>query len=96
MTCYVCVEHGMRHMIVSKHEGLEEASRKTQFHDPMRESRLKTFTTIERKKHVHVSGNDAILKADRSLFGSMIVVAQSWQLIMRAVFVHPLGPILWH
>ena len=61
-----------------KRERLEEASRKKQFHDPMRKTRLKTFTTIERKKHVHISGNAAILKADRSLLGRMIVIAQSW------------------
>ena len=61
-----------------KRERLEEASRKKQFHDPMRKTRLNTFTTIERKKHVHISGNAAILKADRSLFGRMIVIAQSW------------------
>ena len=68
-----------------KHEWLEEASRKKQFHDPMRNTRLNTFTTIERKKHVHISGNAAILKADRSLFGRMIVIAQSRKLHMRAL-----------
>ena len=78
-----------------KRERLEEASRKKQFHDPMRKARLNTLTTIERKNHVHISGNVAILKADRSLFGRMIVIAQSWQLNMRAIFVHPLGPIPW-
>ena len=44
---------------------------------------------------MHISGNAAILKSDRSLFGRMIVIAQSLQLNMRAIFVHPLGPILW-
>ena len=44
---------------------------------------------------MHTSGNAAILKADRSLFGRMIVIAQSMQLNMRAIFVHPLGPIPW-
>ena len=78
-----------------KREGLEEVSRKKQFHDPMRKTRLKTFTSIERKKQpVHITGNAAILKADRSLFDRMIVIAQSWQMNMRAIFVHPLGPIL--
>ena len=33
-----------------KREWLEEASRKKQFHDPMRKTRVKTFTTIERKR----------------------------------------------
>ena len=68
-----------------KRERLEEASRKKQFHDHMRKTRLKTFTNIERKKHVHISGNAAILKADRSLFGRMIVIAQSWRFNMRAI-----------
>ena len=75
-----------------KRERLEEASQKKQFHDPMRKTRL---TTIERKKHVHISGNAAIFKTDRSLFYRMIVIAQSWQLNMRTIFVHPLGPIPW-
>ena len=44
---------------------------------------------------MHISGNAAILKADRSLYGRMIVISQSWQLNMRAIFVHPLGPIPW-
>ena len=74
---------------------VEAASRKNQFHDPMRKTRLKTFTTIERKKHVHISGNAAILKEDRSLFGRMIVIAPGWQLNMRAIGMHPLGPIPW-
>ena len=78
-----------------KRERLEEASPKKQFHDPMRKTRLNTFTTIERKKHVQISGNTVILKADRSLFSRMIVIAQSRQLNMRAIFVHPLGPITW-
>ena len=78
-----------------KREGLEEVSRKKQLHDPMRKTRLKTFATIERKKHVHICGNAAILKADRSLFGRMTVIAQSWQLNMRAIVVHPLSTILW-
>ena len=45
---------------------------------------------------MHISGNTAILKADRSLFGRMIVVAQTWQFNMRAIFVHSLGPIHGH
>ena len=36
-----------------KREGLEEASRKKQFHDPMRKTRLKTLTTIDKKKRAY-------------------------------------------
>ena len=44
---------------------------------------------------MHITGNAAILKADRPLFGRMIGIVQSWQMNMRAIFVHRLGPILW-
>ena len=44
---------------------------------------------------MQISGNAAILKADRSLVGRMIVIAQSRQLNMRAMCVHPLDPMPW-
>ena len=62
----------------------------------MRKTRLNKFTTIERKKHsVHISGNTAVLKANRSPFGRMIVIAHRWQMTTRTISVHPLGPIPW-
>ena len=36
-----------------------------------------------------------MLKADRNLFGHMIVVAQSREIDMKQVLSHPLGPIPW-
>ena len=76
-------------------KGLKKRHRRNSSMIPWEKTRLKTFTTIERNKHVHISGNAAIWKADRSLFGRMIVIAQSRQLNMRAIFVHPRGPITW-
>ena len=81
-----------------KRERLKEASPKKQFRDPMRKTRLFKDIYHNREKEawlVHISGNAAILKADMSLFGKMIVIAQSRQLNMTAIFVHPLGPIPW-
>ena len=60
-----------------KVERLEEDPPKIKFHDPMKRSRLKTFTSVVKKKRVTVSGKSIILKTDRSLFGRMIVIAQS-------------------
>ena len=38
---------------------------------------------------------EVILKADKELFGQMILVAESKQLHMDDVLVHPLGPLPW-
>ena len=35
------------------------------------------------------------LKTDMSLFGRIIVIAQSGSLGIRDVFAHPLGPLPW-
>ena len=35
------------------------------------------------------------LKTDMSLFGRIIVIAQSGSLGVRDVFAHPLGPLPW-
>ena len=36
-----------------------------------------------------------MLKADRNLFGHIILVAQSRELHMRNMLSHPLGPVPW-
>ena len=78
-----------------KVERLEEDPPQIKFHDPMKRSRLKTFTSMVKKKRATVSGKSIILKTDRSLFGRMIVIAQSWNLHIRDIFAHPLGPLPW-
>ena len=40
-------------------------------------------------------GKDVILKADRRLFGNMVLVATSRNLDIREVLKHPLGPLCW-
>ena len=40
-------------------------------------------------------GKDVILKADRRLFGNMVLVATSRNLDIREVLKHPLGPLSW-
>ena len=44
-----------------KVERLEEDPPKIKFHDPMKRSRLKTFTSMVKKKQVTVSGKSIIL-----------------------------------
>ena len=40
-------------------------------------------------------GKEIVLKADRNLFGHIIVVAQTRKLEMKNVLSYPLGPIPW-
>ena len=47
------------------------------------------------KKKTKVPEKDVILKADRSLFANMGLVATGRNLDMREVLRHPLGPLLW-
>ncbi len=36
-----------------------------------------------------------VLKADRNLFGHMIIASQSRELHIKGVLAHPLGPLPW-
>ena len=74
-----------------KEERLEKDSPAKQFHDPIPANKLKTFSKLCKKKEVKSSGRVIILKADRSLFGRIIVMAQVHNLKMEDILSHPLG-----
>ena len=56
---------------------------------------LKTFSQIKRKSSIQRQAKEIVRKADRSLFGQTLIIAQSRQLHMKNVLSHPLGPLLW-
>ncbi|KAL8594271.1 hypothetical protein ACOMHN_044215 [Nucella lapillus] len=57
---------------------------------------LKTFgSTAKRRKTKCADGTTIILKADRWLFGRMIVMGQSRNLNMKDLMCFPLGPFPW-
>ena len=76
-----------------KNERLETAT--TKFHDTMKKMKLKTFSSIQEKFSNKTQAKQVVLKADRNLFGHMILVAQSRELNMSDVLAHPLGPLPW-
>jgi hypothetical protein len=61
----------------------------------MKTNKLKTFASMNKKKEVRSSGRMVILKADRGLFGRIIVMAQGRSLHMEDILSHPLGPLPW-
>ena len=65
------------------------------FHDPLSKNKLKTLSNLVKKKKAISNGGAVMLKTDMSLFGRIIIIAQSGSLGMRDVFAHPLGPLPW-
>ena len=78
-----------------KNERLEKDPPAKQFHDPIITNKLKTFSHLCKKTEVKSAGRVIILKADRSLFGRIVVMAQGRNLKMGDILSHPLGPLPW-
>ena len=55
------------------------------FYDRQSKLQLKTYSDLKKEKKTKATGKDVILKADRRLFGSMVLVATSRNLNMRGV-----------
>jgi len=55
---------------------------------------LKTFANISIKRRSKKS-QEVVLKADRSTFSNMILVAESRHVNMKDVLAHPLDPVPW-
>ena len=64
------------------------------FFATMKKEKLKTFSDVYTKK-VTCKRKESVLKADRNLFGHIIVVAQTRKLEKKNVLSYPLGPIPW-
>jgi len=78
-----------------KEERMENTPQIRQFHDPLKTNKLKTFSDMNKKKQVQTNDRSIILKADRSLFRRIIVIAQERSLQIDTILLHPLGPLPW-
>lgn len=79
-----------------KAERLEPDPPVKKFHDSMKKSSLKTFGSAAKKRQTKCAdGRSVILKADRWLFGRMIVMGQKRDLNMKDLMHYPLGPLPW-
>ena len=75
---------------------LEEDPPPVKFHEKMKKLKLKTFSDVNAKRtYGKGKAKEVVLKADRNLFGHMILIAESRQLHMKDVLAHPLGPLPW-
>ena len=77
-------------------ERLEKDTQSMKFHDTLPVNKLKTFSNLCKKKAMKSSGRMIIiLKADKFLFGRIIVMAQGRSLKIKGILSHPLGPLAW-
>ena len=77
-------------------QGISCTALGVKFHKTLKKSKLKTFSELNKKvKFKSKTANEIILKADRALFGQMVIIAENRQLHMRDVLCHPLGPLPW-
>ena len=74
-------------------ERLQEDAPSTQFHEKMIKKKLKTFSGMRKKPHSNGRVKEVVLKADRRLFGQMVIIAESRKLQMSDVLAHPMGPL---
>ena len=70
-------------------ERMEKIPQVKKFHDPLKTNKLKTFSDMNKKKQVKSNERSIILKADRSLFGRIIVIAQERSLQVDYICLVP-------
>ena len=89
-------QRGEQAFLEFSRQRIESSPPKKNFHDKLSKLNLKTFSELNKKKTIRKeSGKEIILKADRMLFGQIIVIAESRSLSMSDVLAHPLGPLPW-
>ena len=59
-----------------KEERMENTLQIRKFHDPLKTNKLKTFSDMNKTKQLQTNNRSIILKAERSLFGRIIVITQ--------------------
>ena len=69
---------------------------KVKFHDSLKKSKLQTFSELSKKVQVKSKTvKEIMLKADRALFGQIVIIAENRQLHVKDVLCHPMGPLPW-
>ena len=85
-------ESALKDFMTNRLDGDEPAK---SFFDTLPKISLKTFSSLLKQSSVTVDNAKVVLKADRSLFARMVVVAQTRLLNMPEVLCYELGPLPW-
>ena len=66
-----------------------------EFFDPITKNNLKSFGTMAKQVKIKLKNREISIKADRSLFARLIVMAQNRSFNIRDVLSYSLGPLSW-
>lgn len=67
----------------------------TKFHTPLQKTKLKTFLTVSKSTTVKSSNSFVKIKAQRNVFGQLLVLSQEHGIDMEKVLTYPLSPVPW-
>ncbi len=72
------------------------SSSSTPFYDPIKKLRLRTFRDMNAKKTIKINDKSVTIAAERSLFGSLLVLAKNREgLTLKEILHYSLSPIPW-
>ena len=72
----------------------QQLQREEGFHNMTKKLKAKTFSDMKQKTAKDPT-KEIVLKADRKLFGNMVLIAKNRKLATRDVLCHPLGSLPW-
>ncbi|GFO16097.1 hypothetical protein PoB_004260200 [Plakobranchus ocellatus] len=67
----------------------------TRFHMPLTKTKLKTVGSVSKSTQIKSAKNVVKIKAERNIFGQLIVLSQEYQIDMEKVLKYPLSPVPW-
>ncbi|GFO17511.1 hypothetical protein PoB_004401600 [Plakobranchus ocellatus] len=67
----------------------------TRFHKPLTKTKLKTFGSVSKSTQIKSAKNVVKIKAERNVFGQLLVLSQEYQIDMEKVLKYPLSPVPW-
>lgn len=66
------------------------------FHSPLKRNKLKTFTCSTKNQTLTSSQNKVVeLKAERNMFGQLVILSERNNISLDRLLTHQLGPIPW-
>ncbi|GFO07696.1 hypothetical protein PoB_003420100 [Plakobranchus ocellatus] len=67
----------------------------TRFHKPLTKTKLKTVGSVSKSTQIKSAKNVVKIKAERNIFGQLLVLSQEYQIDMKKVLKYPLSPVPW-
>lgn len=67
----------------------------TKFHNPLTKSKLKTFASASKSTPIKSPMNVVKFKAERNVFGQLLILSQEHKVDMEKVLKYPLSPVPW-